>query len=206
MTTSRRLSALLAALLTCGPALAQDTSGGSWTDPPARTAPETPAPKPAETPAPALETARTDRAASRPEATVRRSAKFRRETIRRAAPERRAEASRPAPRPVRLAERRASPRPVVRERQASSRPRFRGPVYGYADPEPAFPRYGRVYAGYPVGAPPESWDEAPDELRARRIARARAAGYLVMRSRSYAYPDGTVVRRLAPLGEFDAED
>ena len=42
--------------------------------------------------------------------------------------------------------------------------------------------------------------------QARRIAQARSAGYLVMRSRSYAYPDGVVVRRLAPLGEYDFYD
>ncbi|WP_232628571.1 hypothetical protein [Methylobacterium sp. Leaf118] len=216
MTIRRRLPLLLALLLTGGPGLAQEPSGGSWTDPPARAVPETPAPKPAETRAAAPEPPRTEPATRRAEAKARRPVEARRETsrreairraARRATIERQAEASRPAPRPSRLVERRISPRAVVRERVASPRPRFRGPVYGYADPEPmAFPRYGRVYAADPMGAPPEAWHEAADEFRARRIARARAAGYLVMRTRSYAFPDGTVVRRYAPLDGFEAED
>lgn len=226
---------VLAAWLVGGVALAQaEGEGTSWTDPPARTAPQepgTPADKPPDAKPP--EPARTERPpepAVKSEPTqARRSpsapaqpaptptqAEQRQEQIRRAVArstaQREAEAARaarmprrsvverPAPprrhveRPLRLSER---PAPSVRESLAARPRSLRRPVYGYADPVPAYDRYE---------GGPRVWDEGPPDGRARRIAQARSAGYLVIRSRSYAYPDGVVVRRLAPLGEYDFYD
>ncbi|SFL64944.1 hypothetical protein [Methylorubrum salsuginis] len=226
----------LAACLASGAASAEgDGEGTSWTDPPARTAPQEVA-KPAEPKPP--EPARTERAPepernaptqarqdppapprssppqSSPPPVAPTQAEQRQEQIRRAVArstaEREAEArgvrmprrsvvERPAisqrsvERPRRMSER--LPPSYLRGRQASRPRSIRRPVYGYADPMPAYERYG---------AGPSAYD-GPD-AQARRIAQARSAGYLVMRSRSYAYPDGIVVRRLSPLGGDDFYD
>lgn len=245
----------LFAVLTLGPARAQDAGPSTWTDPPARTAPEdasrgkSPEDASRDTPntdarkatAPVAqeprreETARTGEAPApnrpAPEKVEPTQAERRQEQIRRAVArstaEREAEAAARATRTSqRAALRRLPPRPVVerverpqrlseratprpRERQAALYRSVRRPVYGYADPEPVDTFHGRYEAGPPAWNP-RRWDEGamPDD-RARRIAQARAAGYLVMRSRSYAYPDGTVVRRLSPggpMGYYDIED
>ena len=41
--------------------------------------------------------------------------------------------------------------------------------------------------------------------RTSRIAQAQAAGYIVMRSRTYEYPDGTQFRSYRPLGYEDLD-
>ncbi len=221
---------VLAACLVSGAAWAEgEGEGTSWTDPPARTAPQEPAKSPEVKPAEAKppESARTERppepapreptqARQEPPAPAQAAptqAEQRQEQIRRAVArstaEREAEArgirmprrsvvERPAPqrsveRPRRMSER--LPPSYLRERQAVRPRSIRRPVYGYADPMPAYERYE---AGPPA--------YAMDDDRVRRLAQARSAGYLVMRSRSYAYPDGTVVRRLAPIGGDDFYD
>ncbi|WP_342149433.1 hypothetical protein [Methylorubrum sp. SB2] len=215
---------VLAACLVSGAAWAEgEGEGTSWTDPPARTAPQEPA-KPAEAKPP--EPARTERAPEpapreptqarqeppAPTPSAPTQAEQRQEQIRRAVArstaEREAEArgirtprrsvvERPAPRsverPRRMSER--LPPSYLRERHAFRPRSLRRPVYGYADPMPAYERYE---------AGPPAYD-GPD-YRARRLAQARSAGYLVMRSRSYAYPDGTVVRRLTPISGDDFYD
>lgn len=221
----------LAAWLACGTAWAEG-EGTSWTDPPARPASQEPANpadvKPAETKPP--ESARSERAPepARNEPTQAQSppaptqtaptqpaptqAERRQEQIRRAVArstaQREAEAAARAARTPRrsVVERPASVQHFVervappRERRAALRRTLRRPVYGYADPAPVYGRYGAE----PVMRGQQVWDEdAMPDLRARRIAQARSAGYLVMRSRSYAYPDGTVVRRFSPFGGDD---
>ena len=224
-------SLALAACLACGAAWAEG-EGTSWTDPPARTAPQEPV-KPPETKPP--EPARTERppepatgeptqarqsqpvpTQAAPTQAAPTQAERRQEQIRRAVArstaEREAEAAartartprrrlveRPAPprhmveRPLRMSER---PAPYLRESRVARPRSLRRTVYGYADPIPAHGRYE---------ADPQAWDEGPDD-RASRIGQARSAGYLVVRSRSYAYPDGTVVRRLSPIGGYDYDD
>ncbi|MFG5121478.1 hypothetical protein OWC43_22530 [Methylorubrum sp. POS3] len=99
---------------------------------------------------------------------------------------------------------RLAPRPY--ERRTSFARSMRRPVYGYADPVPYDPGYGRS-EGRAAMRPSPIWQgEGEFDDRARRLAQARSAGYLVMRSRSYAYPDGTVVRRLAPIDGDDFDD
>ncbi|KQT57254.1 hypothetical protein ASG52_04130 [Methylobacterium sp. Leaf456] len=210
----------VAACLVSGAAWAEgEGEGTSWTDPPARTAPQEPAKR--------AESTRTERApepATREPTQARQTppaptpsaptqAEQRQEQIRRAVArstaEREAEArgirtprrsvvERPAPqrsieRPRRMSER--LPPSYLRERQAARPRSIRRPVYGYADPMPAYERYEAGPPAYAV-----------EDYRARRLAQARSAGYLVMRSRSYAYPDGTVVRRLSPIGGDDFYD
>lgn len=227
------LGFMLVALLACGPALAQETPGGeasTWTDPPARTAPQEPSKS--ETPAApepkGPEPARAERvqvpARIDPPRAQPTRAEIRQEQIRRAVAlstqQRAAEAAARAARtprrsvverPVQTRRVVERPRPVVeraaprpRERLAYQPRSLRRPVYGYADPEPVGPAYGRYEAGPPMREP-RMWAEGPD-YGAHRIAQARSAGYIVMRSRSYGYPDGTVVRRLSPLGADEIED
>lgn len=226
---------LAGALIAGGPAWAQEPSGGeatSWTDPPARTAPQEPEKaQPAAPEAKAPESKRTEPARAErarepqktdPQKTESTQAEQRqdqrqdqiRRAVERSTREREAEArgvrvprrsvvERPAPRRLAVRTQRFSERsaPRLRERQALSRRSIRRPVYGYADPMPVASVDSHYHGG------PSAWDEGPGpDFRARRIAQARSAGYLVVRSRSYAYPDGTVVRRLAPLGAEDFDD
>lgn len=241
---------VLALLIASGSAWAQETTGGeasSWTDPPARTAPQEPEKAPLAAPeakgpakgpdAKEPESARAERtpepsriepSKTQPLKTEPTLAERRQEQIRRAVDRSTAEREAEA-RGVRVPQRSVVERPVARrsgarpqrfserlaprlrerqvvERQVVERPvpqrrSLRRPVYGYADPMPVGPVDSRYRGGPPV------WDEGPGpDLRSRRIAQARSTGYLVMRSRSYAYPDGTVVRRFSPLGADDFDE
>ncbi|MET0257145.1 MAG: hypothetical protein ABW179_01055 [Methylobacterium sp.] len=228
---------LVMALLVGAPsALAQNapdgTPGSSWTDPPVRgsAGPESPTAKPsdskvdakppvtAEVPPPADPAKPARRVATTP--AERASAKLgvkpvegSRSPAADAAEGRRA-VTRPrmvekplviARRPGRVVER---PARRVAERNA----RRSGRVYASA-PEPyAFgnddPNEGRGYAAVGARRRLAGWHGLIDDNRASRIARARESGYTIMRMQTYAYPDGTRVRRMVPYdaggyGEFD---
>lgn len=233
------VSLVLGLLVGVAPACAQpapaETSGSSWSDPPARgsAAPEPPGPvesKPA-APAPvAVEKSQpadvakpaqsavvppatpAQKAAStlgvRPVETSQRSAaavstpQIRRSVVRPRMVERPLVLTR---RPARIVERRS--RPVA---QRSSRRAIRS--YAFT---PESPAYGRVdpYDGRSYGSTWSSrrlagWDGLVNDSRASRIARAREAGYSVMRLRTYARPDGSRVEQLSPfdggtLGDLD---
>ena len=132
---------------------------------------------------------------------ARRSAKLRREQIRVAA---RSPSSAQGPRYGRVArlhdtdtsrwrrhltERRSYAYRAYRSRPARDTTRFamrderNDAAYGYGAPY----RSRRAGWGGLIGGAPED-----------RFTQARAAGYIVMRARSYAYPDGTRVRELTP--------
>lgn len=207
-----------------------------WTDPPARAAPQESAPtaSPATEPtraepkqagqrrnSPLRENetpAKLDAAtAEKPSAPTR--AELRQEAIRRAVArstaQREAEAAARSARTTRrsVVERAAPTRrlserlaPRQQERRASFARPVRRPVYGYADPVPLGPAYGREEGRFVRRGSPVWQDEVAFDVRARRLAQARSAGYLVMRSRSYAYPDGTVVRRFSPFDGDDYDD
>lgn len=236
-----RLSVLsmLCAVLVSGPLQAQEPASGeasTWTDPPARAAPQEPAP----TVSPVTEPTRAEPKQTAPrrsppvrenatpakldEATSEKPpaptrAELRQEAIRRAVArstaQREAEAAARSARSTRrsVVERAAPTRrlserlvPRQQERRVSFARPVRRPVYGYADPVPLGPAYGRDEGRIMMRGSPVWQDEARFDARARRLAQARSAGYLVVRSRSYAYPDGTVVRRFSPLDGDDYDD
>lgn len=105
-------------------------------------------------------------------------------------------------------------RPIVERRsyaERSSGPHYRYRIasrpimtpYGYGDPDAVQPSAYEPYAGYGYATRRAGWGSLLGSERDRRIAEARAAGYLVMRAQTVALPDGTLVRRLRPL---DADD
>jgi len=195
-------SALLLGSLVGIVSLSARAEPSTWSDPPAREAATPPRPEVAEPPRPAP----SDRAGAEPEA-PRREAAARSRKVTEAAPIRRRadravvvrrqqarlDRSRPSPRedvappaPRRTVLHRPAPRPVPVEarrepRRYGPRARFAGDAYG-----PGSRRAG--------------WYGLLGDERARRIERARAAGYLVMRARDVVYSDGSVVRTLRPLG------
>lgn len=94
-----------------------------------------------------------------------------------------------APAPRRIAQ------PRIRPRLVEARPVEARRVFVPAGEAARFPEQA-----YPDSARRAGWDGLLGDERARRIARAREAGYLVMRAREVVYPDGRVVRTLHPLG------
>ncbi|UMY17372.1 hypothetical protein MMB17_22565 [Methylobacterium organophilum] len=207
------VTALLVLLLGTLAASAQESGRearpgqGSWTDPPARTAaPDKSAEsaKAAERAAPvAGARAPSSQERQRPEKVARQSPTPAASGL--ARPPRRATAQRtrtvkaaPAKaRPTRVATRSRPPRreagPVLVRDRAPARA-VDGFAYGPAYPTPR---------DYPVMVGRRLEREGWEDERAHRIARARAAGFLVMRARTVRYPDGTVVRSLRPVSVED---
>ena len=213
--------------------LAQAETSGTWTDPPVRGAAEqkpadaakptekAAAPEKAEpSPAKPVETAsgpekgrpvaserQRSASAARP---THRSAKLRREHIRVAA-QSRPVAEAPLRRPhygrVARAHEQASARHAAHRRFGERR------LYAYRPFRSEQPRYTRREAmpnaedgGVPTyGARRAGWGGLIGDNPEDRIAQARAAGYLVVRSRTYSYSDGTRVRELTPYSPFGLE-
>ncbi|GJE57126.1 hypothetical protein [Methylobacterium thuringiense] len=222
------VSLMLGLLLGAAPVLAQtkasETSGSSWTDPPVRgsAGPETPStakeiPGPvtpvegkAGTTAPTDAAKPTQETASAPATTPaeRAAASL---GVKPVAASRRSEASNRSRRPV------VRPRMVEKPMVISRRPariverparrlaqQYRsGPVGSSrafaAEPQSPYSPY-RAYAATASNRRLAGWGGLIDEDRAGRTARAREAGYTVMRMRTYEYPDGTRVQRLTPFG------
>ncbi len=174
----------LAALVLTQPGARAEPSAGTWTDPPPKSAaPAAVAPTRAE-PAQAAEPADKSAAATAPvrsESKVGKSAR----TVR-AAPSRRTVAARPVVvRPERSV-RRVPVRPVRVARAL------------HRDWPPAEP-VGQAY--YPM---PRTYD--PRDPRLERLWSAEEAGYLAVRGRHVAYPDGRVLRIYRPRGDEDDLD
>lgn len=186
---------LLCAAFASGVASAQTAGGGQgeWVDPPVRGAASPPS---AEAPKAATDNAQ--QMAKPPETPNSRAAEakraphaagLRRARIREAATHSRSRTTaRSSAVQVRLGRFGRAPRQRV-----ALRPRpyaYRAERWGNASLAP-LPPYGHRRDG---------WGYLTSDGRAERIDRARAAGYLVMHSRSVAYPDGTLVRSLTPFG------
>lgn len=122
------------------------------------------------------------------------------------------EQPRRGPRTSRSAERprlvaRHEPRSLVVERfyrrVASRRDRW---IERNDDEMPVMVPYDRPDAPMYAGRRSAGWGELLGDNRARRIAQARAAGFLVMRSRTIEYPDGRRVNTLTPYDGGDPND
>ncbi|CAO4165217.1 hypothetical protein [Methylorubrum populi] len=213
MSSRSRIGPLLivvAAILTIGPASAQDSpagkpseqsgkASGNWTDPPAK-----PATPPTNAAAPTRdkvdEAAAPIRTAAKP---VRRSAKLRRQALRRVASR--------TERPVRVQASHTIRRPSRRLAAVSpSRPAnwsvVRGrprPVYGYIAPDaPAEAYYTRRYFGT-IGSGPAGLGLPPDATPFDDFAEVPASGRLIVRWRGGAVPAGYAEGRLPPPDAFD---
>lgn len=222
------VSLMLGLLLGAAPVLAQtqagETSGSSWTDPPVRgsAGPEAPSVvKPAEgkadstPPATAGTTAPTEAAkptqetAAAPATTPaeRAAASL---GVKPVAASRRSDASTQARRTVvrpRMVEKplviARRPAQVVERPARRSAQQYRsGPIASSrafaAEPRSPYGPY-RAYAATASNRRLAGWDGLIEGDRASRAARAREAGYTVMRMRTYEYPDGTHVRHLSPF-------
>ena len=162
-------------------ACAEQASGTTWTDPPARK--PAPATNPAETQKAAPPAASTQAAASQASAPVA----ARKAVAAHHVPKRMA-ARRAAPPPKRVATR---PMPIAASPGRIARPSRMVAVAPPPPPVGGYARY-RTY-GYGPGYGPDYADERLERLRA-----AEAAGYLVVRGRTVEYPDGRSLRVYRP--------
>lgn len=207
-----------------GSVLAQTETPGTWTDPPVRGAatPSVPEAAKAADSASAPETAAPDtgkpmESAGSPEkAAPARAAKTKAvaeaRPVRRSATVRRAQIRRVAARAPTVAE-------THRHRAVAEGPRVRAERHGDASRvvRSAPPRY-KYYAwrrnnpayDEPDASPYRSrragWGGLIGDEGSRQIAQARSAGYLVMRSRTYDYLDGTRIRMLSPYDPGGPEE
>lgn len=185
------LGVALAALVLAQPGARAEPSAGTWTDPPPRSAaPAAVAPpraEPAQAAEPAAKSAIKSAVRSAATASARSEPKVRKSAhTARATPSRRTVAARPVVARHERSVRRAPVRPI----------RVARPVYrDWPSAEPAPQPY------YPM---PQAYD--PRDPRLERLWSAEEAGYLAVRGRHVAYPDGRVLRIYRPRGEDEDLD
>lgn len=213
----RFLAVLTALCLGVAPAVAQKPASSTWTEPPIRGTAE-PIPAKSEPQAESKASARRGAADEAPPRSTKTKARADTRPVRRSAKLGRADIRREAARSRRLALRderedlRAAPRRRASATASSGRQAVRTPAersryaYRYARRPLASPRYGFAEPNASVDPDRrEAWGGLLGTVRERRIAAARARGYLVMQSQTYAYPDGSRVRMLTPIDPDDPD-